>query len=437
MRRPHARSARLATLIAATAVTAACGVSTASTNVLSGPTGRPITVGISLPLAGPQQAGGFQADGLATRRGYQLWASDVNAHGGLLGRPVRLVILNNKGDENLTAANYTTLITKDHVDLTLAPFSSLLTVDAAKVTNHYGYAMAAGSAGAPSVYQLGFSTIFSTNVPASIQLKPAAKWVLTLQGSQRPTSAAYAIVNDPFADPPVFTAQGILVHGGIKTAYSNTGFPKNDPNAGYNPAKPAEVAAGAKLVAKSGAQMVVLGSVDVPTVSAFVKEFIKLHYQPKIFIAAAGPDQGQAFLNAVGTSNADGIMVPNGWFGSFPNALSHVMVQDYIAKYGGTASSVNADVAEAFSAGEVLAAAVTATHGTVQKNIINFLHDPKTEIQTVLGPVQFNSVGENTKALQSALIFQWHPGARFVPVLPHAAIPGMSPIIATKPNWTG
>ena len=29
------------------------------------------------------------------------------------------------------------------------------------------------------------------------------------------------------------------------------------------------------------------------------------------------------------------------------------MVQDYIAKFGGTASDINADVAEAYSAGEV------------------------------------------------------------------------------------
>ena len=38
--------------------------------------------------------------------------------------------------------------------------------------------------------------------------------------------------------------------------------------------------------------MVVLGSTDVPTVSAFMTAFEQQHYNPKIFIAAAGPDQG-------------------------------------------------------------------------------------------------------------------------------------------------
>ena len=39
------------------------------------------------------------------------------------------------------------------------------------------------------------------------------------------------------------------------------------------------------------------------------------------------------------------------------------MVKEYIAKYGGTPSDVNADVAEAYSVGQVLAQAVKATHG--------------------------------------------------------------------------
>jgi branched-chain amino acid transport system substrate-binding protein len=426
--------------MAAAAVTAACGVSNASTgnSVLSGPTGRPIVVGISLPLSGPQQAGGFEADGQASEKGYQLWASDLNAHGGLLGRPVVLKILNDQGDPKLTGKDYTTLITKDHVDLTLAPFSSLLTTFAAPVTAKYGYALAAGSAGAPAVYQLKLRSLFSTNVPASDQMVPFAKWVLTLQGSARPASAAYAMVNDPFADPPVIRAQGILQKAGLKTAYSNTDDGKN-PNAGYTNTHAAALTDDAKKVAAAKADMVVLGSVDVPTVAAFVHEFQKLNYQPKIFIAAAGPDQGQAFLNNVATSNADGIMVPNGWYGSYPNALSHVMVQDYIAKYGGTASDVNADVAEAYSAGEVLSSAVSAT-GAVgaanQGKIINWLHGHRS-LQTVLGPVAFNDVGENTLALKTALIFQWQAGARFVPVLPFNALTGEAKIIATKPNWTG
>ena len=84
--------------------------------------------------------------------------------------------------------------------------------------------------------------------------------------------------------------------------------------------------------------MVFLGSVAVGTVQAFMTGSSRPNFTPKYFIASSGPDQGTSFLSAVGTGPAVGAMVPNGWYGDYPNALSHVMVQDYIAKYGGTAA---------------------------------------------------------------------------------------------------
>jgi branched-chain amino acid transport system substrate-binding protein len=438
MRRPRATSTRLAAVVATTAaVTTACAVGHASTlSVLSGPSGRPITVGISLPLYGPQQAGGFGPDGQASQRGYELWASDVNSHGGLLGRPVRLVFRNDKGDPKLTQDNYVTLIKRDRVNLTLAPFSSLLTIAAAQTTNKLGYALAAGSASAPGVYGLHYRSLFSTNVPVAAQLVPLARWIQSLPHGQRPATAAYAMVNDPFADPPVQAVQGLLTRAGIKTVFSNTSWPKDSPSAGYTKTSTAALEADARQVASKNADMMVLGSVAVPTVAAFIHEFSKLHYQPKIFLATSGPDQGQAFLNAIGTGNAEGVMVPNGWYGAYPNPLSHAMVQDYIAKYGGSAADINADVAEAYSAGEVLAYAVQATHSLSQHKLINYLHSG-VNLPTVVGSVRFNGYGEDLNAVNSAVIFQWQSaGSSFVPVLPHT-FPGVQRIIYPKPHWSG
>jgi branched-chain amino acid transport system substrate-binding protein len=419
MRRPPARTFRLVAMTAASAAVAACGLSSANnTNVLlAGPTGQPITVGISLPLAGPQEAGGFQTDGLACKKGYELWASDVNSHGGLLGRPVKLIILNDKGDPPTDAKNYRTLITQDHVDLTLAPFSSLLVSQAAAlVTEHYGYALAAGSAGAPAVYALGDRDLFSTNVPADQQMIPFAKWLAAQPG--HPTRAAYPIVDDPFADPPVTTAEKYLHQHGVQTVYAN--FKK--PYSATIGTRGLEAAA--QTVARTHPDIVFLGSIAVGTVQAFMSVLQHMNPPPKYFIASSGPDQGTSFLSAVGTGAAVGAMVPNGWFGGFPNALSHVMVQNYIAKYGGTAADINADVAESYSAGQVEAAAVQATGSLNQQKIINYLH--RATLQTVLGPVKFNGSGRNLLIAPSALIFQWQPGQggaglpQFVQVLPNA-----------------
>ena len=110
------------------------------------------------------------------------------------------------------------------------------------------------------------------------------------------------------------------------------------------------------------------------------------------------------------------------------------MVQDYIAKYGGTASDINADVAESYSAGEVIAAGVTGVHSLNQQAIIGWLH--RNTVQTVVGAVKFGNEGENLYAPASSFIFQWQSGGRFVQVLPKGDL-GVKPLIPVKPSWTG
>ena len=174
-----------------------------------------------------------------------------------------------------------------------------------------------------------------------------------------------------------------------------------------------------------------LGSTDVPTVAAFMQAFEQQHYTPKLFIAAAGPDQGGAFTSVVGKGNAGGMMVPNGWYPGYANAASKQMVREYVAEYGGSASSVNADVAEAYSVGQVIAQAVTATGGTNNAKIISYLHSGVT-LNSVQGQVKFDALGENGAA--AAFVFQWQQGT-FSQVLP-AGTTGSVSILATKPPWT-
>jgi branched-chain amino acid transport system substrate-binding protein len=92
------------------------------------------------------------------------------------------------------------------------------------------------------------------------------------------------------------------------------------------------------------------------------------------------------------------------------------MVKAYLKQYGGSASDINADVAEGYSVGEVAAQAVNATHSLDNKKIIAYLHSGKT-LQSVQGPVKFDALGENIAA--KAATFQWQKG-KYVQVLPPA-----------------
>ena len=383
-------------------------------------TKAPITIGASLSLTGD-----FSGDGQFFKKGYELWASDVNAVGGLLGRQVTLKILNDNSSPTQAQTNYQTLFSSDKVDLAFGPFSSLLTTPSASVAARYGYAMIEGAGGAPTVFQSPANqsahNIFDVSLPIEDELIPFVDWVASLPPSQRPKTAAYPMADDPFADPPVQLAQQKLQALGVKTVYSKI-FPAEV--ASYKPA--------ADQVAATGAQAVVLGSTDVPTVAAFMQAFEQQHYLPKMFICAAGPDQGATFTSAVGKGNAPGMMVPNGWYPGYANAASQKMVQEYVAKYGGTASDIGADVAEAYSVGQVAAAAVTATGGTNNAKIINYLHSGAT-LSTVQGSVKFDPQGKNGAA--AAFVFQWQKNDTFQQVLPVGSA-GSVAILATKPNWT-
>jgi branched-chain amino acid transport system substrate-binding protein len=382
----------------------------------------PITIGASLSLTGD-----FSADGQAYDAGYKLWAKDVNAAGGILGRPVKLTILNDNSSANQVVTNYQTLINTDHVDITFGPFSSLLTAPASQVAARNGYAFVEGAGGAPTVFDTPSNeadhNIFDVSLPIVDELMPFVNYIASLPASQRDSlTAAYPMAQDPFADPPVQLAQQKLQALGVKTVYSNI-FPE----------EVADYTAPADQVAGKDPDIVVLGSTDVPTVQAFMKAFEQQHYTPKMFIAAAGPDQGAAFISAVGAGNAAGMMVPDGWYPGYHNAASQKMVSEYVKQYGGTASGVNADVAEAYSVGQVVDQAITATGGTDNAKIISYLHSGVT-LNSVQGPVKFDSLGEN--AVSAAFVFQWNKtGSDFQQVLP-AGASGSVAILATKPAWT-
>ncbi len=395
-------------------VVAACSSSSSTTS--SSASKSPILIGTSLSLTGD-----FSVNGQAFERGYNLWVKEINKSGGLLGHKVTLKIVNDNSDPGTVTTNYTQLISADHAAFVFGPFSTLLTAPAAQVAARYHYAFIEGAGGGPLVFGLKLPNLFAVSPVVADQLIPFAEWVASLPASQRPKTAAYPMVTDPFAVPMVQNAQAILQKAGIKTVYSKI-FPAENP--AYK--------AGADQIAHLKPDMVVIGSPDVPGVQSVMQAFMQQHFTPKILAASAGPDQGAAFLSAVGgPKNATGTMVPNGWYPGFQNPLSQAFVKAYNATYGGTPADINADAAEAYSVGETLAAAVKATKSLTNAKIISYLHSGVT-LQTVQGPAKFNAIGENVVAAH--FIFQWQKGAKFVQVLPTNAT-GSVAILNPKPAW--
>lgn len=361
-------------------------------------TGQPIKIGASL-----SSSGDFSEDGQAMLQGYQLWADAVNQSGGLLGRPVQLVILRDNSDPTQVAANYVKLITVDHVDMLFGPFSTLLTKAVAPVAQKYGYPLLEGAGGGPSVFTNGWTNTFDVSLPVASNMVSFALYVLSLPKAIRPTTAAYATENDPFTQPQIDLARSMLEQGGITTLYYKA----------YDAADTKAYATIANGLVHANAQIVLAGTL-LPDLTTIIQTFQKQHYSPQMLAATAGPDQGNDFVKAVGgIRNTEGIMVPNGWYPQVTNFENAQMVQAYVAKYGGSANNINSDVAEAYSVGQVAQQAVTKVGGLSNSALLQELHTDT--FNTVQGSTKFDKTGQNTLALP--YLFQWQNGT-LVPVYP-------------------
>lgn len=401
-----------AALVLISVLGAACG-SQVSATTTGNQQKTPIKIGISLSLSGD-----FAADGKAFQQGYQLWAGSVNSQGGLLGRQVTLDIISDASSPDQVQANYQKLMTVDKVDLVFGPFSTLLTKPASLVARQYGYAMLEGAGGGPSVFNRGLHNVFDVSLSVASNLVSFAQYILSLPAAQRPTTAAYATQDDPFTQPQVDLAKLMLEQGGVKTVSYQV-----------YPAQTTDFTPIADTVVVSGAQLVMFGT-QLPDCSAFIGRFKHLHFNPRILVATAGPDQGSAFLQAIGgIASAEGILVPNGWYPQAKTSGNAEMVKAYLARYGGTLDQISADIAEAYAVGQVAYQAITKIKSLDNAKLIAELHSGAT-FQSVQGPVKFDSTGQNSAA--QAYLFQWQKGV-LVSVYP-AAIASAPPEFP-KPRW--
>src|SRR5436190_7036970 len=90
--------------------------------------GQPITIGFGMALTGPLAANGKQA-----LLGMKLWEEEVNAKGGLLGRPVKLVFYDDQSNPSTVPGIYTKLIDVDKVNLVVSGYATNMVAPAMPV----------------------------------------------------------------------------------------------------------------------------------------------------------------------------------------------------------------------------------------------------------------------------------------------------------------
>jgi len=92
------------------------------------PAAEPIRIGFSMALTG-----GLAGNGKQVLAGFEIWREDVNARGGLLGRPVEFVYYDDQSNPANVPAIYAKLIDIDMVDLVIGPYATNMVAPALTV----------------------------------------------------------------------------------------------------------------------------------------------------------------------------------------------------------------------------------------------------------------------------------------------------------------
>jgi branched-chain amino acid transport system substrate-binding protein len=392
--------------VAAALIAGAAACSTAGTGAGTGAGGaavaaskQPLVIGISLSLTGD-----FGDTGQAAEKGYELWADQVNKAGGILGRQVQLKIVDDTTSATQVVTNYESLITQDHVDLVFGPVSSLLTVPAARIAARYGYAFIEPAGGAPSVFALHLHNLFLAQPAPVLDLGVSfADYILSLPPSQRPKTAAYSSVDNPFASPVVAVVQQMLQKAGIKTVLSQT-YPSEQADLG--PVVARVVAADPDLVV-DGTQ----GEDGYET----IKDFVQQKFSPKFLFMPNDASDPVAFPANVGMQNVNGIYTADDWSALASRPGNAAFIKAYLAKYGGTAADIDPTSAEAYACGQLLQEVAAKTGSVANSTIISALHSGTWS--TIEGNLSWNADGATNGT--SGLLLQWQ-NHQLIPVYPTA-----------------
>ena len=374
---------------------------------------KPLVIGISLALSGD-----FSDPGKAAMRGYQLWAQEANKHGGVLGRPVKLKIVDDTSSPDQVVTNYQNLISRDKVDLVFGPFSTLLTAPAARVAYRYHYAFVEPAGGGPAVFAEHLGNVFFVQPAPTLASGDAfVKYILSLPKAQRPKTAAYPSLDDPFSSPIADRMRGQFEKAGIKTVFKT-----------IYPPETADLTPIVAKVAAAKPDMVVAGTQSTDAY-AQVKGMIQLKFSPRFLFLSNGANSPVEFPSKVGAGNVNGIFSSGDWFPDSKSAGNPAFVAAYLKKYGGVNTSIDSGSAEAFAVGQLIQAVAAKTHSVDNATIIKSLHSGLWP--TIEGNLSWDANG-SPKGADS--LVEW-VGGKLLPVYP-ASVARHAPTVP-KPAWKG
>ncbi len=336
----------------------------------------PIRVGMTVGLSGA-----YSVPARAQLEGVQMWVSDINKRGALLGRKVKLVYYDDHSDPATSARLYEKLISEDHVDLLIGPYGSDLTLAASDVAARHRMPMVAAGAAADAIWSRGNRYIFGVDDVASHYMALLVDWAA--EKGLKTVALVYA--ESDFPRQVAAGARARAAQHGMRVVYE-----------GRYPREGGDYAGLVKAM-RAAAPDVVIGGTYLEDSIAILREAKHQHLSPKVIAFTVGPAL-KAFVDTLG-EDAEDVMGVVAWMPSAAMPMAMDFSYRYRLKYGHNAS---VQAALGYGASEVLEAAVRLAGSLDGESIRTQLRTMK--FRSLLGRYQVDETGrqiaKNTYVLQ-------------------------------------
>ncbi len=338
---------------------------------------QPLKIGFGMSLTGP-----LAGNGKAALISMQIWAEDVNAKGGLLGRKVELVYYDDQTNPSTVPSIYNKLLDVDKVDLLVSGYG----------TNVIAPAM-------PIVMQrnMAFMALFGLNVNSKFNYD------------------RYFQIMPAGPEPAIGWTQGFF-----DTAMSLNPKPQTVALVGADAEYPALALEGARAQVKRTGLKVVYDKTYPPNTVDFspIVRAIQATNPDLVFLASYPPDSA----GMVRAANEVGLKARMSQLGPLLNGIVNYeayapdvagkfpFLEQFLTKYQGRAIKEGVDPLGfylppyAYAMMQVLEQAIKATGGLDQAKLADYMHT--YEFDTFVGKVRFAKNGE--WSIPRMLTVQYH-----------------------------
>ena len=352
---------------------------------------NPIKIGFSMALTGPLAPNGKQA-----LLGAQIWAEEVNAKGGLLGRQVQLVNYDDQSNPSTVPGIYTKLLDVDKCDLVVGPYATNMVAPAIPVVMQRGktfIGLFALDANGEFHYPKYFSMLPSGPTPR--ESFTDGFFQVAVAQNPKPQTIAIAAEDADFSHNAAEGARNNVKKYGLKSVYDKT-YPPNTTD--FSPI--------VRAIQAANPDLVVFCSYPLSSVG-LLQSANELGFKPKMLGGAMVGLQATALKDKLKT-HLNGVVNYETWV---PSPKLMAPAADFFKKYQSRAQAAGADPLGYYLGGwgyaylQVLADAINGAKSVNDDKIADYMRGHTFNTIMAQG-IKFGKNGEWTKS--EMLQVQYH-----------------------------